>query len=114
MAIEELIRDTTPKGLHRANWSSRRNGYEIKPEAEWIFVEVEPIVSEELWEACNRTLMSRKSARRFPARARNICSVAVYRRRMYARNRLIQSRLRLGSVVEQARRRSTQLASSAH
>jgi len=66
--LEDLIRDPTPKGQHRANHSTRRNGgrYETKPEEEWIFTPVEPIVSEDLWESCNRTLMSRKTGAPFP------------------------------------------------
>jgi site-specific DNA recombinase len=92
MAIEELIRDTTPKGLHRANHSTRRNGghYEAKPEEEWIYAEVEPIVPVELWEACNRTLMSRKSGAPFPGprpdhlfggRVRCTCGTKMYARK---------------------------------
>lgn len=66
--LEDLIRDPTAKGLHRANYSTRRNNgkHEIKDEAEWIYVEVEPIVSEELWEECNRVLLSQKSGIRMP------------------------------------------------
>lgn len=65
--VEQLIRDTTPKGQHRSNYSTRRNAgrYETKPEDEWVIVPVEPIVSEDLWEACNRTLMSRKTSTAF-------------------------------------------------
>jgi site-specific DNA recombinase len=94
MSVEELIRDTTPKGLHRANWSSRRNGYEVKPEEEWVFTPVEPIVSEELWEACNRTLMSRKSGAPFPGprpehlfggRVRCTCGTKMYARKQTAK-----------------------------
>ena len=66
--IEDLLRDPTAKGQHRANYSTRRNGgaYEIKPEGEWVYTPVEPIVPEELWEAVNKTLMSRKSGAPFP------------------------------------------------
>jgi site-specific DNA recombinase len=91
MSIEELIRDPTPKGLHRANHSTQRNGrYEAKPEHEWIYVPVEPIVSEDLWEACNRTLMSRKSGAPFPGprpehlfggRVRCTCGTKMYARK---------------------------------
>ncbi len=66
--LEDLIRDPTAKGLHRANYSTRRNKgkHEIKPEAEWVFTSCEPIVSEELWEECNRILMSQKTGNRMP------------------------------------------------
>jgi len=61
--IEDLIKDTTAKGVYRANFSTRRNGgkYELKPEREWIYTAVEAIVPEDLWESCNRTLTSRKA-----------------------------------------------------
>ena len=66
--LEDLIRDPTPKGLHRANYSTRRNGgrHEIKSEEEWVHVPVEPIVSEELWAECNRVLLSQKTGNRMP------------------------------------------------
>lgn len=66
--LEDLIRDPTPKGQHRANYSTRRNGgkHEIKERAEWVINPVEPIVSAELWEECNRILMSQKAGNRMP------------------------------------------------
>ncbi|MGQ0741266.1 MAG: recombinase family protein, partial [Alphaproteobacteria bacterium] len=66
--LEDLIRDPTAKGLHRANYSTRRNNgkHEIKSEDEWVFTACEPIVSEELWEECNRVLMAQKSPARMP------------------------------------------------
>ncbi len=66
--LEDLIRDTTPKGQHRANYSTRRNGgrHEIKPEDEWVYTAVEAIVPPELWEVCNRVLMGQKTGGAFP------------------------------------------------
>ena len=66
--LEDLIRDPTPKGLHRANYSTRRNGgrHEIKAAEDWVHVPVEPIVPEDLWEDCNRILMSHKTGNRMP------------------------------------------------
>jgi len=66
--LEDLIRDPTPKGQHRANYSTRRNGgrHEIKDEAEWVYTAVEPIVEPALWEACNRVLMGQKTGQAFP------------------------------------------------
>lgn len=66
--LEDLIRDPTPKGQHRSNYTSRRNGgrYEIKDEADWVYTAVEPIVAPELWEACNRVLMGQKCGQAFP------------------------------------------------
>ena len=60
--LEDMLKDTTAKGLYRANFCTRRNGrYEIKPEGDWVFTQVEPLVSEELWASCNETLQSRKA-----------------------------------------------------
>ena len=66
--LEDLIRDTTAKGQHRANYSTRRNGgrHEIKSEDEWVYTPVQPIVSLELWENCNRVLMGQKAGGTFP------------------------------------------------
>jgi site-specific DNA recombinase len=66
--IEDLIRDPAPKGLHRANYSTRRNGgrHEIKSEEEWVHTPIEPIVSEDLWNECNRVLMQQKSGQGTP------------------------------------------------
>jgi len=66
--LEDLIRDPTPKGQHRANYTTRRNGgrHEIKDEAEWVYTAVEAIVEPDLWEACNRVLMGQKTGQAFP------------------------------------------------
>ena len=65
--IEDLIRDSTPKGVYRSNFSSRRTGrYALKDEKEWVMTQVEPIISEELWDECNHILMSQKEGERTP------------------------------------------------
>lgn len=56
--IDRLIRDTTAKGLRRANYTrndtANSNGaWILKPESEWVVTAVDPIVSQELWEECN-------------------------------------------------------------
>ncbi len=90
--LEDLIRDPTAKGLHRANYSTRRNGgkHEFKPEDEWVYTRVEPIVSEELWERCNHLLMSNKTADRpigprpehlFGGKVRCTCGTKMYARK---------------------------------
>lgn len=68
--IDRLIRDTTAKGLYRANYTKRTGGnsYEFKPEHEWVFSNVEPIVSEDLWSRCNDILEGRKTRRERPGR----------------------------------------------
>lgn len=66
--IEDLLKDPVAKGLHRLNYTTRRNGgkYEIKAEDEWVFINVPPIVSEEVWDRAYRTLMANKTGGSFP------------------------------------------------
>lgn len=66
--IEDLLRDPVAKGIHRLNYSTRRNSgrHEIKAESEWVYVNVPPIVSDELWDQCYRTLMGNKTGGAFP------------------------------------------------
>lgn len=54
--IDRLLRDTTAIGKKRANYSRQSNittgAWEYKPESEWVYHEVEPIVSQELYDEC--------------------------------------------------------------
>ena len=69
--VARLIRDPTAKGVHRANFTTKRGGERrFKPQEEWVHTEVEPIVSEELWVACNAILDDRKRTGRVPSRKR--------------------------------------------
>jgi site-specific DNA recombinase len=66
--VGRLIGDPTAKGLHRANYSKNPGGdktkkWEIKPEKDWVFHEVEPIISEELWGQCNLIIDQRKTGK---------------------------------------------------
>lgn len=63
--VDRLIRDSTAKGLHRANYTStndRSKNWSLKPEAEWVYTPVEPIVSADLWERCNAILETRRAS----------------------------------------------------
>ncbi len=69
--VERLIEDPTAKGLRRANYTKKSadgRTVELKPESEWVYVPVEPVVSEELWEKCNAMLAARVKRSFRPAR----------------------------------------------
>jgi site-specific DNA recombinase len=53
--ITRLLLDPTAKGLYRQNYTTtndRTKSWALKPESEWVHNQVEPIVSEVLWEEC--------------------------------------------------------------
>ena len=60
--IERLLADPTAKGRHRLNYTTARsgNGVTLKPEDEWSYMEVEPIVSEDVWNQCHALLEQRR------------------------------------------------------
>lgn len=69
MTIEVMLRDPTAKGLRRANYSHLVNGRKtMKPESEWVYTKVKPIVSEALWDQCNHILDEQRAKRRPAAR----------------------------------------------
>lgn len=58
-SVDRLLRDTTAKGIHRRNYSkSRGKGlqWDFKDSGEWVYNEVESIVSVDLWDSCNNYL----------------------------------------------------------
>jgi site-specific DNA recombinase len=67
--VDRLIQDPTAKGLHRANYSQNdgTKGWNLKPESEWIYSPVEPIMPETLWDACF-ALVEHQRATKSPAR----------------------------------------------
>ena len=64
------MRDSTAKGVHRANYTQRLTDkkWDFKPENQWVLTKVKPIVSEELWEQCNQILDEQKKTRKPPGR----------------------------------------------
>jgi len=65
--VDRLLRDPAAKGMRRANYTNSpgaKKQWTMKPEDEWIWLPVEPIVSEELWEECVSFLDQQRSSRR--------------------------------------------------
>lgn len=63
--ILRLLEDTTAKGMYRANHTYRDSKGKLidKPESEWVFTPVEPIISEDLWKQCNDILQTRRDGK---------------------------------------------------
>jgi hypothetical protein len=60
-----------PMGKHRLNYSKSlgdKKSWVLKPESEWSFVEVEPMVSGDLWNRVSAMLTERRTSRNPPAK----------------------------------------------
>lgn len=69
--ITRLLRDTTAKGIRRANYTkSLGDGkkWVLKPQDEWVHLRVEPIISENLWDRCNQILDEQEKSNQKPTK----------------------------------------------
>ena len=60
--LKRVLTDTTYKGLRRANYSKskgNKKSWVLKPEKDWVFTEVEPIIDNDLWETVNALIFQR-------------------------------------------------------
>lgn len=65
--VRRLLTDSTPVGRHRVNYAKSlgdKKHWELKPESEWMFNPVPPIVSDDLWNRVNAALAERRSTRK--------------------------------------------------
>lgn len=69
--ITRLLRDPMAKGVRRANYTlskDSKKAWEFKPESEWVLLEVEAIISEDLWNEVNAILDKQQEKGKRPAR----------------------------------------------
>lgn len=60
--LKRVLTDTTYKGLRRANYSKskgNKKSWALKPEKDWIYTEVEPLIDKDLWETVNALIVQR-------------------------------------------------------
>ena len=64
VTLKRVLTDMAYKGLRRANYSKskgQKKSWVLKPEKDWVFVQVEPLVDESTWEKVNALLMKNAS-----------------------------------------------------
>lgn len=69
--IARLLTDPSAKGLRRANYTQSKGSgksWGLKPEADWVFSDIEPIVSEDLWNQANGILNQSRATFRRPTK----------------------------------------------
>ena len=69
--VARLLTDPSAKGLRRANYTQslgEKKHWKLKPSSDWIFTEVEAIVTPELWDECNRILDEQQRKEKRPRR----------------------------------------------
>ena len=58
-SIGRMLRDPIAKGMRRVNYTEStgdKKKWKLKPKEDWVFIEVPRIITDELWETCNRIL----------------------------------------------------------
>lgn len=69
--VNRLLHDATAKGIYCGNYSQYDPSTKVrrsKPETEWVYTEVEPIVPEELWDRCVRIAAAQRVDRKRPTK----------------------------------------------
>jgi site-specific DNA recombinase len=91
-SIDRMLRDPIAKGMRRANYTESLGvgkGWKLKPKEEWVFIEAPRIITDELWDSCNRILddmaekrgkIGRKGVHLFSGIVRCVCGKKMYMR----------------------------------
>ncbi|MCA9458219.1 MAG: recombinase family protein, partial [Nitrospira sp.] len=80
--VDRLLRDPIGKGKRRANYTRSRGDkkhWDIKPEEDWVWIDVEPLISEEVWDQVQATLKASSTGKRIARKpAKHIFSGVTY------------------------------------
>jgi len=69
--VDRLLRDPIAKGQRRTNYTKslgQKKHWKLKPESDWVFNEIAPIVSENLWNQVNGILDEQRAKGKRPAK----------------------------------------------
>ena len=64
--VGRFVTDPIVKGLRRSNYTEtddHNKSWKLKSESEWVYNEIEPIISEELWDRCASIVAAQTDAR---------------------------------------------------
>ena len=67
VTLERLLRDPIGKGKRRANYTKSRGEkkhWDVKPEDDWVWTDVEPLISEETWDQVQALLNANSTGKR--------------------------------------------------
>ncbi len=70
VTIGQLLQNSTAKGLHRSHYTTRvgnKKSWTFKSQEHWVHTQVEPVITEGLWEQCQAILQEQK---RIPTRSK--------------------------------------------
>jgi site-specific DNA recombinase len=69
--VDRLLRDPVAKGVRRTNYTfapEHGKAWDLKPESDWVWTEVEPLIAEDVWDRCNAILDATRASIRKPAK----------------------------------------------
>ncbi len=84
--VKRILTDPTHKGTRRANYSKSKGdgkSWLLKPESDWVYHDVEPIVSEEVWKEVNAIIKT--NAAPFPSARPCLTGIYTFSGLLYCR-----------------------------